>query len=116
MALYTAKCPDCGNEQDYIRKIVDRDNTPNCSVCGTKTVKAVTTCMLPVMAISETMNVVSPIDGSVLRSRYDYQAHMKKHNVMPMSEVEGHKPTQPKTDMEGIREAASAAYDKLVGN
>ena len=116
MALYTAQCPSCNHQQDYIRKIADRENTPLCDQCGTKTVKAVTACMVPVMAMADSMHVVSPIDGTVMRNRYDYESHMKKHNVRPTSEFEGVKREEPKVSTESIRQAATQAYDKLVGN
>ena len=72
--------------------------------------------MVPVMAMADSMNVVSPIDGTVMRNRYDYEAHMKKHNVRPSSEFEGVKREEPKVNTESIRAAASVAYDKIVGN
>ena len=113
MPTYTAVCPKCKNEIDYLRKISDRNDTPICD-CGTKTEKIITACMVPVMPIAESMNVVSPIDGSVLRSKSDYDAHCKKHKVLPMSEFEGVKAEQ-KDNKADIAEAVSKAYDKVVG-
>lgn len=94
---------------------MERHNTPSCNECGAETTQAITACMVPIMAIADGgMHVVSPIDGTVMRSKSDYESHMKKHNVRPSSEFEGHKPTEHKIDKESIRAAASAAYDALV--
>lgn len=114
MPLYTAECKTCQHRQDYIRKIAERHNTPECEECGGETAQAITATMLPCMAISETMNIVSPIDGAVLRSKSDYEAHMKKHNVRPSSEFDGVKKEEKKVDKALIREAASRAYDALM--
>ena len=115
MPTYEAACPDCGHKQDYIRKIADRHNTPDCEHCGAKTALTITAVMVPCMGIADgSMHVVSPIDGTVMRCKDDYESHMKKHNVRPTSEFEGCKPVEKKIDKNAIREAASAAYDKLV--
>ena len=114
MPTYTAKCPACNNETDYFRKIADRFDTPICD-CGTKTEKMITACMVPCMAIAESMNVVSPIDGTVLRSKSDYDAHCKKHKVLPASEFEGTKAPEKKSNKEEIAKAVSMAYDKIIG-
>lgn len=113
MPIYTAQC-QCGNRQDYVRKVDDRHNTPNCDKCGDATTLAITACMVPVMAMADSMHVTSPIDGTIMRNRYDYESHMKKHNVRPTAEFEGQKRTETKVDKKLIAEAASAAYDKLV--
>jgi hypothetical protein len=116
LPVYTAQCSACAHRQEYIRKIADRHNTPLCEECGAATGLAITTVMVPCMAISESMHVVSPIDGAVLRCKSDYEAHMKKHNVRPSSEFEGVKKEEKGLDKEKLREAASRAYDALMPN
>ncbi len=114
MPTYTATCPSCNTQHEFFRKIAERHNTPVCT-CGTKTEFTITAVMVPCMAIADGgMHVVSPIDGTVMRCKDDYENHMKKHNVRPTSEFEGCKPVEKKVDTESIRAAASAAYDKLV--
>lgn len=115
MPTYEAICPVCLTRQDYIRKIDDRFNTPKCEKCGGETEKAITTCMVPCMPIAESMHVVSPIDNSVLRSKSDYENHMKKHGVRPASEFEGVKPPEYKIDRAELAQTISDSYDKLVG-
>lgn len=116
MPHYEAECPKCGTRQDYFAKIDKRLETPSCVKCGGHTFKAVTICMVPKMPMAESMNVVSPIDGSVLRSRYDYEAHMKKHNVVPTSEFEGVKKKEYKLDEKKLEQTISDAYDQHIGN
>jgi putative FmdB family regulatory protein len=115
MPLYTARCETCEHEQDYIRKIADRHDTPCCEECGGVMVQAIKGTFLPCMAISETMHIVSPIDGAILRSKSDYEAHMRKHNVRPASDFEGVKRDEGhNVSREAIREAATRAYDDLM--
>lgn len=116
MPLYEAECPHCGTRQDYFSKIDARLTTPSCVKCGGHTNKALTITMLPILPLAESMNVVSPIDGTVMRSRSDYFNHMKKHNVRPASDYEGVKKVEPTLDKEKLRQTISDAYDRHVGN
>lgn len=89
MPTYTAKCEVCGHEQDYIARVQDRENTPICQVCEGDMYKIVTATMVTAMGIADNYQVVSPIDGKTLYGRSQYYAHMKEHNVVPMSEMQG---------------------------
>ena len=115
MPTYEAQCLTCDHRQDYIRKIDDRFNTPLCDECGGEMSKAVTTCMVPIMAIAESMHIVSPIDNSIMRNKSDYEKHMKKHGVRPSSEYEGMKAPEPTNNKDAIAAAASDAYDRVFG-
>lgn len=66
--------------------------------------------------MAETLHVVSPIDGEILRDRYSYEKHMAKHNVRPASEFEGVKKVEPKLDREKLAQAVSEAYDQHIGS
>jgi hypothetical protein len=94
MPTYSARCTKCGQEQDYIARIANRDDTPVC--CDVKTERFITGTMLPAMGISDHYKVVSPIDGSTLYGRSEYNAHLKKHNVLPQSELQGEAERQKK--------------------
>lgn len=41
MPTYDAKCPACGKEQEYIRRVAQMLDTPVCE-CGTKMDKVIT--------------------------------------------------------------------------
>lgn len=87
MPTYSARCTQCGNEEDYFAKIADRDNTPVC--CKAPMERALVAPMIPAMGLSDHWKVVSPIDGKTLYGRSDYLAHMKKHGVRPESDMRG---------------------------
>jgi len=51
--------------------------------------KIMTATMVTAMGIADNYQVVSPIDGKTLYGRSQYYSHMKEHNVVPMSEMQG---------------------------
>ncbi|MCA1859307.1 hypothetical protein LE191_04180 [Janthinobacterium sp. HSC-3S05] len=87
MPTYSARCAKCGTEHDYISRIANRDETPLC--CEAKTERFITPTMIPAMGLSDHYQVVSPIDGKPIYGRSEYYAHLKKHNVLPESEMKG---------------------------
>lgn len=87
MPTYSARCAKCGTEHDFIARIADRDKTPLC--CDAKTERFITPTMLPAMGLSDHYQIVSPIDGKTLYGKSEYDAHLKKHNVLPESEMKG---------------------------
>lgn len=96
MPTYTAKCISCSHEQDFVSKIDDRDNTPQCSVCNSKTNRILTATMITAMGIADHYAIRSPIDGSMLYGKSDYNKHLKKHGVVPESEMKGEAAHQKK--------------------
>lgn len=107
MALYTAICKKCGHVEDYIASIEDRHNTPE--HCEQKMEKMITAAMVS----PEYHSFHSPIDGSFIENRTQFYAHMKKHNVVPYSDVIGVKP--PESKGTNIKQDIAEAMHKLGG-
>jgi len=87
MPTYSARCPKCGTEKDYIAKIADRENTPVC--CKKKMDRVLTTAMIPAIGISDSFSMKSPIDGKQIYGRSEYLKLIKEHNILPSSELAG---------------------------
>lgn len=52
--------------------------------------------MLAAIGVADHFSIVSPIDGSHLHGRSEYFAHMKKHGVVPSSDLKGEAEHQKK--------------------
>lgn len=114
MPTYACKCSKCGIEQDYYAKIADRDITPKCDVCKGKTVKMLSTPMISAMGLtSGSFQVKSPIDGQVIHGRSEYFAHMKKHGVVPESDLKGESERVKKQQAKDQAQARRATIEKV---
>jgi hypothetical protein len=112
MPTYSARCAKCGNEKDFIARISERDDTPLC--CDAKTARFITPTMLPAMGISDHYRIVSPIDGKTLYGKSQYDAHLKKHNVLPESEMKGEAERQKKYAVEKDSAARKETIRKAI--
>ncbi len=114
MPFYTALCIHCGTEHSYLRKIDDRNDTPVC--CGEKTEKLLDNPMVTAMGLADHYQVVSPITNETLYGRSAYYNHMKKHGVVPTSDLEGEaqhqKTNRDKAFKASMREAIREAIIK----
>lgn len=89
MPLYTAKCVKCDNYESYVAKVDDRYKTPKCSVCDSETEKQLDSPMVTAMGLADHAAFRSPLDGTMIYGRSDYYKHMKKHGVVPESDLKG---------------------------
>lgn len=97
MPIYVARCPSCEKQVDYFRPLSKYKETPTCD-CGTEMVKVIT----PVFIPQEYQSFVSPIDGKWVHGKEQFEAHNRKHKVVPASDYEGVKPKeQNKGDIKG---------------
>lgn len=116
MPLYSAKCSshDCNKNQTYFSKIADRNTTPACDGCGSPTERVLDTPMITAMGLSDHFQVVSPIDGTTLYGRSAYYDHMKKHNVVPESELRGEAEHRQKAMKKEQAKQRKATIEKVV--
>jgi len=116
MPIYSAKCsnPDCTKEQTYFSKIDDRNTTPGCEDCGSPTERLLDTPMVTAMGLSDHFQVRSPIDGSMIYGRSDYYAHMKKHNVVPESDLRGEAEHRQKAAKKEAKEQRRKTIEQIV--
>lgn len=97
MPVYVARCPSCEKQVDYFRPLAKFRETPTCD-CGTVMDKVITAVSIP----QEYKSFVSPIDGKWVHGKEQYEAHNRKHGVVPASDYEGVKPKEQKTgDLKG---------------
>jgi hypothetical protein len=87
--IYVAECSECGETQDYISSLADRENTPVC--CGVKTHQIIAAPMISAMMFTGWKGFHMPDGkqggkGTWIESGNDYKAYLKKHNKMPESE------------------------------
>jgi hypothetical protein len=87
--VYTAGCPACEHVQTYMRSMAERNNTPDCDECGTKTEKRPDHVMVGAIGIADHASFVSPIDGRRYYGKTQMNEHNKKHGVLPQSELKG---------------------------
>jgi predicted nucleic acid-binding Zn ribbon protein len=87
MPTYTGKCEVCGELHTYIRKVADRNDTPEC--CGAKTTKVLDTPEISAMAWTGHKGMVmydkdaKPVhieDGAA------YHRYLRDNNKIPESE------------------------------
>ena len=87
MPTYSARCKKCGNEQDFIAKVADRDNTPLC--CKKPMERFIVPPMICAIGISDHFSMKSPIDGKPIYGRSEYLKLVKEHNILPSSDLAG---------------------------
>lgn len=116
MPTYSARCSnaDCCHEQDYFRKVADRNDTPACDACGSPTERTLDAPMVTAMGLSDAYQVRSPIDGKMLYGRDAYYAHMKQHNVVPLSDLQGEAEHQKKAQAIQQKEERRKTIERVV--
>lgn len=88
MPVYECKCNVCGEHKDVFLKLSEYKNLPDC--CGEQMQRVISA---PFVA-TDIVPYRSPIDGTIVKSRSDHKAHMRKHGVI---EVGNEKLTRPMT-------------------
>ena len=121
MPTYISHCPSCDANYDYIRKIVDRDQTPEC--CGAPTIKGLTTPAISAMVFTGHKGFHMPDGknggkGSWIESGQDYKKYLRENNKMPSSEAAAESTIQRKNaqaaDDKNRRTAVEKAVAKLT--
>lgn len=77
--LYEAECTECDNVFDYVRSVDQRHDVPDCPRCQGLAVKTIRTG--PATATSSFAPYRSPVDGTIIASKRDLEAHNKRNNV-----------------------------------
>jgi putative FmdB family regulatory protein len=122
MPIYTSKCTHCDEDFEYIRKIVDRDNTPEC--CGEPTVKQMDTPDIGAMSWTAHKAIRIPDGkggdgkGTFIESGAQYKKFMRDNNqisheeaVQESTKVKKEKAVKEKKDR---REAVIKSFDQLA--
>lgn len=70
--------------------------------------------MVTAMGLSDHFSIVSPITGETVRSRSGYYAHMKKHNVVPESDMRGEAEHRQAANKIAEKEQRRKTIEKIV--
>lgn len=70
--------------------------------------------MVSAMGLSDHYQVRSPIDGKMIYGRSDYYAHMKKHNVVPESDLRGEAEHRQAANKISEKEQRRKTIEKIV--
>ena len=121
MPTYVSHCSSCDTRYDYIRRIADREQTPEC--CGAPTIKGLTTPAISAMAFTGHRGFYMPDGknggrGSWIESGQDYKKYLRDNNKIPSSEAASEAALQKKNaevaDNKKRREAVIKAVEKLA--
>jgi predicted nucleic acid-binding Zn ribbon protein len=90
MPTYVSHCSSCDASYDYIRRIADRDQTPEC--CGVPTVKGLTAPAISAMTFTGHKGFHMPDGkhggkGTWIESGSDYKKYLTVNNKMPSHEA-----------------------------
>lgn len=91
MAVYASICHHCHREHEYVQRIADRDNTPEC--CGTKTERILVAPMVSASIWTGHAGFTAhKEDGTpvFIESGTAYKKFLSDNNYMPASEAHAH--------------------------
>ena len=99
MPTYVSRCHTCDTSYDYIRKVADRHQTPEC--CGVPTAMGLTTPAIGAMSFSGHKGFHMPDGkqggkGTWIESGNDYKKYLRDNNKMPAHEAEAESKIQKK--------------------
>lgn len=87
MALYSFRCPTCGQAQDVFKRIADRDaNPPVC--CGIATERQLTACMV---SVPKEVRYLCPVTEQLVTSERQRRNIMAEHRLRDANDM---KPAQ----------------------
>lgn len=117
MPTYVSHCSTCGADHDYIRKIADRDQTPEC--CGAPTVKGLTTPAISAMCFTGHKGFRMPDGkqggkGTWIESGQDYKKYLRDNNKMPADEAAAESRIQKKNAVAADDKKRRAAVIEAV--
>jgi len=93
MPTYTAHCATCDTHIDFVRKVDERDNTPEC--CGKKSTRVLAAPMIPAMGLVDHYKVQGG-DGKTYYGADAYKKYLKANDLLPASELKGEAEYQKK--------------------
>jgi hypothetical protein len=113
MPTYVAECATCGEQQDFIRKVADRDDTP--LHCGTAMNRLGSWAVAPqVGAMSWTGHQGLMVNGKWAESGTDYKRIMKQDRLLSGSEGAREAEIQAKNKEERISKVRRQAVADAV--
>lgn len=77
---YDSLCSECGKHHEYIAKIKDRNNTPEC--CDKPTTRMIVAPMVQSSTAREYQAYKCPHSGDLITSKKQRTEVMKKHNLV----------------------------------
>jgi predicted nucleic acid-binding Zn ribbon protein len=113
MPTYTARCNECGIEQDYVRKIDDRDETPDCEHHQLKMERVLTSCMVPAMGIADHYQIRDS-SGKTFYGKHEYVNYLKNNGLSHSSDIAGEPERQQKYIAEKVKTDRKKQIEKLV--
>lgn len=120
MPTYVSKCNSCGTEHEFVRKIADRDRTPEC--CGVSTVRGLVAPQISAMAFTGHKGFHMPDGeaggrGTWIEDGHAYKRYLKEKKKLPASEgaaeAERARKNAKAADDKKRREAVVEAFKKL---
>lgn len=108
MPVYQCVCRECEVSAEYLRSVSECMNTPECPTCGEKMKKVILSAPMGFVT-GKFEPFKSTVDGSLITSQRELQAHNSRNNVVSMAD--GHTteelmamkpPAQDKSDVKSI--------------
>ena len=109
MPLYSAVCPQCGKQEDYVRKIDERHLTPSC--CNAPMDKMITASMVQAQSVS---GLITVSDGSVHEGRNAFERHMAKNDLIHGSDSSAESKYRKAENTENSKKDLRSAIDKAI--
>lgn len=114
MPTYSAVCLRCGSGHDYVRRVNDRNDTPEC--CDGKTQRMLDTPMTGAMSFTGAKSFAM-LDGTYIEDGAAYKKYLDKNNLIPESEGsrEHHiqKDRKEVENKKAIKESVVEAYRQM---
>lgn len=85
MAKYDAQCTHCDTQFEYVARIAERDDIPECPLCSHAARRIIL--QAPQGFVKGKFDAfMSPVDGSVIRTATDLVEHNKRNGVVNIQE------------------------------
>jgi putative FmdB family regulatory protein len=86
MPTYEAVCDECGNKFDYTARVSEYDLIPMCPMCDSGLCRRIFTVAPMGFVKGKFEPYRSQVDGSLIRTQRDLEAHNKRNNVVLLGE------------------------------
>lgn len=117
MAIYTYRCLKCDGEKEVVQSISEYCRAPRIPECCSETMERRLTATLLTTNVATYNAFRSPIDGQFIDSRTKYNAHMRKHGVVPFDELkpdfERNKRRRKQEAIAGVKQAVVEATQRV---
>lgn len=85
MAKYDAQCAGCDTQFEFVARIDNRDDVPNCPLCGATARRTIL--HAPQGFVKGKFDAFfSPVDGSIISTARDLEEHNKRNGVVNIQE------------------------------